>query len=68
MAVLLVLCLNKQFTNKELFLVGFCTYAIYDFTNATIFKKWDKIFGLFDSIWGGILFAVVGMITKKIIK
>ncbi len=68
MTVLLVLCLNKQFSTKELFLVGFCTYAVYDFTNAAIFKKWDKLFGLFDSLWGGLLFAVVGMITRKIIK
>jgi uncharacterized membrane protein len=68
MTVLLVLCLNKQFTTGELFIVGFCTYAVYDFTNAAIFKKWDKLFGLFDSLWGGILFAVVGMITRKLIK
>lgn len=68
MTVLLLLCLNKQFSTKELFLVGFCSYAIYDFTNAAIFTKWDKLFGLFDSIWGGLLFAVVGMITTKLIK
>jgi uncharacterized membrane protein len=68
MTVLLLLCLNKQFSTKELFIVGFCSYAIYDFTNAAVFKKWDKLFGLFDSIWGGLLFAVVGMITTKLIK
>ena len=25
-------------------------------------KKWNKLFGLFDSIWGGILFSLVGYI------
>ena len=49
------------------FYIGLSAYAVYDFTNAAIFKKWDKLFGLFDSLWGGILFAVVGLITRKII-
>ncbi len=67
MTILLLLCVNKNFTTQETFLVGFLSYFIYDFTNASVFKKWDKLFGLFDSIWGGLLFAVVGYITKKYI-
>ena len=67
MTFLLMLCLSKNFTTQETFLVGFLSYFIYDFTNAAIFKKWDKLFGLFDSIWGGVLFAIVGFITKKYI-
>ena len=63
MSVLLILCINKKFTTKELFIVGFSSYFIYDFTNAAVFKKWDKLFGLFDSIWGGILFSLVGYIV-----
>ena len=68
MTFLLMLCLSKNFTTQETFLVGFLSYFIYDFTNAAVFKKWDKLFGLFDSIWGGILFAIVGFITKKYIN
>ena len=68
MTLLLMLCLSKNFTTQETFLVGFLSYFIYDFTNASIFKKWDKLFGLFDSIWGGILFAIVGYITQKYIN
>jgi uncharacterized membrane protein len=68
MALLLFLFINKNFTSGELFLGGFLSYAIYDFTNATIFTKWDKIFGLFDSIWGGILFCIVGNIINKYLK
>jgi uncharacterized membrane protein len=67
MTFLLMLCLSKNFTTQETFLVGFLSYFIYDFTNAAVFKKWDKLFGLFDSIWGGILFAIVGFIAKKYI-
>jgi len=67
MTFLLMLCLSKNFTTQETFLVGFLSYFIYDFTNASIFKKWDKLFGLFDSIWGGILFSLVGFIINKYI-
>jgi uncharacterized membrane protein len=68
MAILLYLFVSKNFTSGELFLGGFLSYAIYDFTNATIFTKWDKMFGLYDSIWGGILFCVVGNIINKYLK
>ena len=68
MALLLFLFITKNFTSVELFLGGFLSYAIYDFTNATIFTKWDKMFGLYDSIWGGILFCVVGNIINKYLK
>jgi uncharacterized membrane protein len=68
MTILLSLCIYKKFTPKELFIVGFSSYFIYDFTNASIFKKWDKTFGLFDSIWGGILFSVVGYVTQSTLK
>jgi uncharacterized membrane protein len=67
MTILLLLCVNKNFNTKELFLVGFTSYFIYDFTNASVFKKWDKLFGLYDSLWGGFLFAVVGYIIKNYI-
>ena len=65
MSILLILCINKNFTITELFIVGFSSYFIYDFTNATVFKKWDKLFGLFDSIWGGVLFSLVGYIVYQ---
>ena len=65
MTVLLLLCLSKNFSISELFIVGFTSYAIYDFTNAAIFYKWNKLFGLFDSLWGVFLFAVVGYIFQK---
>jgi uncharacterized membrane protein len=68
MTILLFLFINKNFTSVELFLGGFLSYAIYDFTNATIFTKWDKMFGLYDSIWGGILFCIVGNIINKYLK
>jgi len=67
-AMLLVLLINKNFNYKELFLVGFFTYGIYDLTNAAIFADWDVLFGLYDMIWGGVLFASSGFIFNKLLN
>jgi uncharacterized membrane protein len=63
MSLLILLCIEKKFNYKELFIVGFSSYFIYDFTNAAIFTNWDTLFGVFDSLWGGVLFSVVGSIA-----
>ena len=67
-ALLVLMLINKNFNYKEMFLVGFFTYGIYDLTNASIFDKWDALFGLADMTWGGILFTSVSYIMNKISK
>lgn len=67
-AMLVFLLINKNFNYKELFLTGFFTYAIYDLTNASIFTDWDSLFGLYDMIWGGLLFASSGFVFNKLIN
>ena len=52
-------------TSKEAFLLGLSTYAIYDFTNYAILKKYSLQFALMDTIWGGILMTIVWNIVRK---
>ena len=52
-------------TSKEAFLLGLSTYAIYDFTNYAILKKYSLQFALMDTIWGGILMTIVWNVVKK---
>ena len=40
------------------FILGLCTYAIYDFTNMAILKDYRLDLAVIDSIWGGLLFSV----------
>ena len=46
-------------TTVEAFLLGLCVYAVYDFTNLATLANYDWRFAVADSLWGGILFAVV---------
>lgn len=43
----------------EAFLLGFLIYGIFEFTNMSIFKKWELKTAVIDSLWGGTLFALV---------
>lgn len=40
------------------FLNGAAIYAVYDFTNLTIFKDFSLAMAVFDTVWGGCLFAI----------
>lgn len=43
----------------EAFLLGFLVNGIFEFTNMSIFKKWELKTAIMDTLWGGILFALV---------
>lgn len=43
----------------EAFLLGFLVNGIFEFTNMSIFKKWELKTAIIDTLWGGILFALV---------
>ncbi len=62
---LLFILFYKQSVSK-MFLLGLLTYGVYDFTNLTIFNKFDKIFAVYDTIWGGVLFAITYILASKI--
>ncbi len=53
-------------TPMDAFKMGAATYAVYDFTNLAMFKNYTLSFALMDSLWGGILFAVVRYSLNRI--
>jgi uncharacterized membrane protein len=54
---------NKS--TSEAFFLGFAIYGIYDTTNMATFFEWDWNIVAIDSLWGGILFALTRIITKR---
>lgn len=48
---------KKINNNIDMTILGLCLYAVWNTTNMAIFKDWDKITSLIDTIWGGILFG-----------
>jgi uncharacterized membrane protein len=49
-------------------LAGAATYAVYDFTNLALFQKYDPLFAVQDTVWGGVLFAAAYYILDQIKK
>lgn len=52
-------------TPLQAFYMGAATYAVYDFTNLATLKNYDLSFALLDSLWGGVLFAVVRFVLNR---
>jgi len=48
----------------DAFILGCLAYAVYEFTNKAVIKNWSSQIVLFDTLWGGILFATVTIIIK----
>ena len=69
MAILLnyfIISVNKSVFDA--FILGFCTYGIFDFTNMAIFKKYNLKTAITDTLWGAILFFAVTTITYYLKK
>ena len=45
------------------FLFGFIAYATYDLTNLALVKDWPLLITVVDMIWGGVLAALVSVVT-----
>jgi uncharacterized membrane protein len=50
--------LIQQTSVSGAFLNGAAIYAVYDFTNLTIFKDYSLTMAVADTVWGGCLFAI----------
>lgn len=50
---------------KDAFLLGLCTYGIFEFTNMAIFTRWSSYIIYVDIIWGGILYALTTYIIQN---
>jgi uncharacterized membrane protein len=55
----------KKQTVLDAFLLGLGVYGVYETTNLAIFKNWDPLIGIVDTIWGGILFSLSYYIFKS---
>ncbi len=53
-------------TPLDAFYMGAATYAVYDFTNLATLKNYDTSFAIVDSLWGGILFALVRFVLNRL--
>lgn len=56
--VALAWLLIQQTSITGAFLNGAAIYAVYDFTNLTIFKNFSLAMAVADTVWGGCLFAI----------
>ena len=59
---------KKDMSITDAFILGFTTYAIFDFTNYTIFTDYPLNIGIMDTIWGGTLYATVAYLTNKFLR
>lgn len=66
--VLFKFIIKEKRSPEDAFLLGFCIYGIFDFTNLAIFKNYSYITAFMDMTWGGILFYLVTLISNKILK
>lgn len=51
---------------SEAFLLGLSTYAVFDFTNLSVFKDYELRLAVADSLWGGILMSIAFYIKTKL--
>ena len=51
-------------SSLDAFLLGLCTYAVYDFTNYSTLINYSLRFAVMDSLWGGTLFVIVYNLIK----
>lgn len=50
----------------EAFLLGLLIYGVYETTNYALFSKWSILTVIMDTLWGGVLFALVTFIINKL--
>jgi uncharacterized membrane protein len=58
--------IQKHKSIKEAALLGLVIYAVYEFTNLTLFTNWSILTVLIDTTWGAVLFALTTAIVYKI--
>jgi uncharacterized membrane protein len=60
--------ITKNKSIYDAFLLGIVIYAVYEFTNISLFKNWSILTAILDTTWGGILFASTTYLVYKIKK
>ncbi len=64
--IALAYLLLLQKSMEAAFLSGAAVYAVYDFTNLTVFKDYTLGFAIADTLWGGVLFSLAYFIVRRI--
>ena len=58
--------IRKHASVYDAFLLGIVIYGIYELTNKALLNKWTYTTVFIDTLWGGILFALVTYLTYAI--
>ena len=58
--------IQKNRSVKDAALLGLVIYAVYEFTNLSLFKNWSYFTAFIDTIWGAVLFGLTTGIVYKI--
>jgi uncharacterized membrane protein len=58
--------IQKNRPVKDAALLGLVIYAVYEFTNLSLFKYWTYLTAFIDTIWGAVLFGLTTGIVYKI--
>lgn len=66
-AILYYFILSQKRSVGDAFLLGVCTYGIYNTTTYTLLSDFPLRVVFTDTLWGGILFALTTFIYYKII-
>ena len=60
--------IQRRKSPYEAGVLGLCIYAVYELTNASLFKKWSYLTVVLDTTWGAILFYLTTYLTYKLIR
>ena len=59
--------IQKHKSVKDAALLGLIIYAVYEFTNLSLFQNWSILTVIMDTLWGSILFGLTTAIVYKIV-
>jgi uncharacterized membrane protein len=57
--------IQKNKSVKDAALLGLVIYAVYEFTNLSIFTNWSLLSTIIDTTWGALLFGLTTAIVYK---
>jgi len=57
--------IRKNKSVKDAALLGLVIYAVYEFTNLSIFTNWSFLSTIIDTTWGALLFGLTTAIVYK---
>lgn len=50
----------------DAFILGACTYGVFDTVNYAVFKKYKLNLAVVDTLWGGTLYALTTLIYRRL--